>query len=252
MNYLVRTIACLFVLCGFAAAAEPAKPGLHYRTITDSSGKTGRYILFVPLKLDPAARPPVLLFLHGSGERGENGLDQLMVGLGPALWKQRTTFPFVTVLPQCSTGGRWNADGPDAALALAALKQTQQELNADPDRVYLTGLSMGGGGTWSIASQDPAMFAAIAPMCSRGDLESASKLAAAHLPVWDFCGDKDRAETVEFSRKMNAALKAAGADARYTEYPEVGHNCWDNAYGTPELYTWLLEQSRSKNRAKTE
>jgi acetyl esterase/lipase len=241
----------------FQAALEPllAGPklsegarGFLSRVYTDADGNSHKYVIFVPQKYDPAQPSPVLLFLHGSGERGRNGIDQIMVGIGPAIWKQRMTFPFLTVFPQCVPEGKWEAEGPNAQRALEMLRQTQREFKTDPDRVYLTGLSMGGGGTWSLAAQDPKMFAAIVPMCSKGDISIARKLAEAHLPIWNFCGDQDREETVAFNREMHAALTAAGAHDKYTEYPGVGHNCWDNAYGTPELYTWLLEQSRSRNQ----
>lgn len=230
-------------------AAEAHASGFHNREFIDADKSQHRYVIFVPYKLDPATRPPVLLFLHGSGERGSNGIDQIMVGLGPAVWKQKSSFPFVTVFVQCRGGGNWQADGADAQRALEMLKATQQEFNTDPDRVYLTGLSMGGSGTWSLAIKYPEMFAAIAPMCSRADVQSAKKLADAHLPIWDFCGDQDRKETVAFSREMHEALKAAGAkDVKYTEYPGIGHNCWDNAYATSELYAWLLQHTRSGNQ----
>ena len=232
------------------SAAEPVARGFQNRVFTDAAGKQHQYVLFVPLKSEPGSKPPVMLFLHGSGERGDNGLDQIMVGLGPAIWKRKANFPFVVVIPQCQSGSNWQVEGPDAQRALAMLKKAQEEFGTDPDRVYLTGLSMGGGGTWSIAMKDPSAWAAIVPMCSRGDLAQAQKLAEARLPVWNFCGDKDQAATVANSRDLQAALIKAGAPARYTEYPGVGHNCWDNAYGTDELYTWLLEQSRSKNQRK--
>jgi predicted peptidase len=233
---------------GLAIAADPQPTGFQSRTFTDSDQKQHRYVIFVPHKSDPSTRPPALLFLHGSGERGSNGLDQIMVGLGPALWKQKSAFPFVTIFPQCQSGGNWQADGADAQRALAMLKSVQEEFNTDPDRVYLTGLSMGGSGSWSLAVKYPDMFAAIVPMCSRGDLQSVKKLADAHLPIWNFCGDQDRKETVAFSREMQEALTASGAKSKYTEYPGVGHNCWDNAYATPELVSWLLQHSRSGNR----
>lgn len=229
-------------------ASDSANPGFQNRVHRDAQGLDRKFVLFVPYKLEKGAKPPVLMFLHGSGERGDNGLDQIMVGLGPALWKEKAKWPFVTVFPQCHTNSNWLVDSPDAQAALAILKSVQQELGTDPDRVYLTGLSMGGSGSWSIASKHPDLFAAIVPMCGRGDLAEAGKLAAARLPVWDFCGDKDRATTVQFSREMHAALKQAGGNSRYTEYPGVGHNCWDNAYATTEMYAWLLEQSRSRNR----
>ena len=109
------------------------------------------------------------------------------------------------------------------------------------------GLSMGGSGTWSIAAKDPSAWAAIVPMCGRGDVAAAPAFAAARLPIWNFCGDQDQAATVQANRAMGAALTQAGAVATYTEYPGVPHNCWDQAYATEELYTWLLAQRRSGN-----
>lgn len=247
-----RLFPALTLLVTLAATntlrADDATPrGFQMRTFTDGDKKTYRYVIYVPPKLDPVKKPPVLMFLHGSGERGDNGIDQIMVGLGPALWKQRSTFPFIAIFPQCETGSNWLADKPDAKRAMAILETVEKEFDTDRDRVYLTGLSMGGAGTWSLASKDPGRFAAIVPMCGRGSVDDAQKLATAHLPIWNFCGDKDGAETVKNSRDLHDALTKAGAKDRYTEYPGVGHNCWDNAYGTPELYTWLLEQSRSAN-----
>lgn len=245
------------VLLGCASAGKPSgasagKPpvvrGFQNRVYTDAQGKPHPFVIFVPAKYEPGSRPPVLLFLHGAGERGSNNIDQIMVGLGPAIWKRKGTFPFVTVIPQCRTGSNWLADGPDAQWALAMLRQTEKEFGTDPDRVYLTGLSMGGSGTWSIAAKDPSAWAAIVPMCSGPDAANAGKFAAARLPIWNFCGDKDREGTVKANRTMHEALTKAGANAKYTEYPGVGHNCWDDAYGTDALYTWLLDQARSKNR----
>jgi len=250
--FLKTAVLAAFFTCTVfnAPAAEPVARGFQNRVLTDADGAKHPFVIFVPAKDQPGSRAPVMLFLHGSGERGDNNIDQIMVGLGPAIWKRKANFPFVTVIPQCRTNSNWLADGPDAKRALAMLKQTQAEFGTDPDRVYLTGLSMGGSGTWSIAAKDPSAWAAIVPMCSRTDVANAAKFATARLPIWDFCGDKDRAETVKFSRDMSAALAQLKAPAKYTEYPGVGHNCWDNAYGTDELYTWLLEQSRSRNAGK--
>jgi predicted peptidase len=253
-SFLMAGAVSAMVVAGCLSlpAAEPVARGFQNRVFTDADGKAHKYVLFVPLKSEPGSKPPVMLFLHGSGERGDNGLDQLMVGLGPAIWKRKATFPFVVVIPQCQTGSNWQVESPDAQRALAMLKLAQAEFGTDPDRVYLTGLSMGGSGTWSIAMKNSAPWAAIVPMCSRGDLAQAQKLADARLPVWNFCGDKDQPATVANSRDLQAALTKAGAGerAKYTEYPGVGHNCWDNAYGTDELYTWLLAQSREKNLRK--
>lgn len=229
-------------------AARPVARGFQNRVFTDADGKPHPFVIFVPTKFEPGTKPPVMLFLHGSGERGNNNIDQIMVGLAPAIWKRKATFPFVTVIPQCQTGSGWQADGADAQRALGMLKQTQAEFGTDPDRVYLTGLSMGGAGTWSIAAKDPSVWAAIVPMCAGPNLTNVAKFTEARLPIWNFCGDKDREGTVKASRDMQEALIKAGATAKYTEYPGVGHNCWDDAYGTDALYTWLLEQARSKNK----
>ncbi len=231
-------------------AVTPAAPsGNLPRTYIDAQGGKHPFFVFVPKKLPAEGRPPVMLFLHGSGERGDNNVDQLMAGMGPAIWKRKVTFPFIVVMSQCRTGADWLAEHDDAKWALAMLKQIQAEFNTDPDRVVLTGLSMGGNGTWSIAAADPVAWSAIVPMCSRPAATNARAFADARLPIWNFCGDQDRPETVEANRVMAAALKEAGANARYTEYPGIGHNCWDNAYGTDELYTWMFAQTKSANRA---
>lgn len=229
-----------------AWSAEVPAWGLRTRVYTDSAGERHPFLVFIPAPAaNPAGtRPPVMLFLHGSGERGTNNLDQMMAGIGPAIWKRKAKFPFVVVLPQCQPGGNWLADGPDAQRALAMFRQIQSEFSTDPERVILTGLSMGGSGTWSIAAKDPGAWAAIVPMCGRGDAAVAPAFASARLPIWNFCGDKDQPATVEANRAMAAALTQAGAVAQYTEYPGVPHNCWDQAYGTDELYTWMLKQRR--------
>ncbi len=254
---VVFTAVCLALFTGCASVSKSSAPptakvtparGFQNRVFTDAAGEKHPFVVFVPAKFEPGNQPPVMLFLHGAGERGTNNIDQIMVGLGPAIWKRKGTFPFVTVIPQCRTGSNWLADGPDAQWALAMLKQTQAEFGTDPDRVYLTGLSMGGAGTWSIAAKNPSAWAAIVPMCAGPNTANAEKFAAARLPIWNFCGDKDREGTVKASRDMQEALTKAGGNAKYTEYPGVGHNCWDDAYGTDALYTWLLEQARDKNR----
>ena len=241
-------LACLALTVTTAPAAEPVERGFLNRIYTDPEGKAHAFVVFVPAKFEPGSPPPALLCLHGAGDGGTNNINQIMVGLGPAIWKRKSWFPFVTVFPQCRTGSNWNADGLDAQWALAMLKQTQTEFGTDPDRVYLTGLSMGGTGTWSIATKDPSAWAAIVPMCAGPNLAKVDKFIAARLPVWNFCGDKDREGIVKANRDMQEALTQAGVNSKYTEYPGVGHNCWDEAYGTDALYKWLLQQARSKNR----
>lgn len=245
---LGSVVALLVLSACWTRAAEPVATGFLQRVFVDPEGAKHPFVVFVPATYQRGQHPPVMLFLHGSGERGDNNLDHILTGIGPAVWKRRAKFPFVVVLPQCRRDSRWDVTTADAQWALGMLRQVQTEFETDPDRVVLTGLSMGGSGTWSIATADPTAWSAIVPMCSRPDVATAKKFAAAHLPIWNFCGDKDRPETVKANRDMADALKSAGANARYTEYPDVGHNCWDNAYALDGLYDWMLEQTRSKNR----
>src|SRR4051812_48198906 len=171
-------VACALVVGGVSSGAEQASGEFLSRIFTDEQGTQHPFFVFVPARLDPAARPPVMLFLHGSGERGNNNLDQMMVGLAPAIWKRKTKFPFVVVLPQCRKESGWLVTSPDAQRAVAMLRQVQTEFRTDPDRVILTGLSMGGAGTWSIAGADPTAWSAIVPMCARPDAADAKKFAA--------------------------------------------------------------------------
>jgi predicted peptidase len=197
-----------------------------------------KYIVFVPKDYHGDKEYPVILFLHGAGESGTDGKKQAAVGLGKAIRDRNEDFPFIVVFPQSQKGG-WKASSDEGKRAVAILEEVQKTYKTDPRRVYLTGLSMGGSGTWSLAAAYPQRWAACAPICGRGDPADVEKLK--NLPCWSFCGDKDK--VVENHRTMDKALKDAGAEARYTEYPGVPHNSWDRAYATPELYAWFLKHA---------
>jgi predicted peptidase len=216
------------------------------RVYRDTEGNEFKYVVFVPHDYSSDKACPAILFLHGAGERGSDGQAQVKVGLGPAIQKREKTFPFIVVFPQCVPGGSWRAESPDGRRVLQILAEVEKEFKTDPDRTYLTGLSLGGMGTWSLAINNPDKFAALVPICGRGDTSQAGKIA--HIPIWCFHGDADKAVPVEGSRSMIAAIKEAGGDPKYTEYPGVGHNSWDNAYDTDELYSWLLEQKRKAKK----
>ena len=228
-------------------------------------GKTAyRYQVYVPREWTGNKRWPVILFLHGAGERGDDGLAQTQVGIATAIRLHADRFPCVVVMPQCRRGLWW--PHPEmAAQALAALEKTVKEFKGDPDRVYLTGLSMGGYGTWSLAYRFPGKFAALAPICggvrppARSPAQPDSPFADPKIdpytlvagkvgktPVWMFHGDADQAVPVDESRKMNQAIKTAGGVVKYTEYAGVGHNSWDKAYADPEFMPWLLSQRRTR------
>ncbi|HZZ81990.1 MAG TPA: alpha/beta hydrolase-fold protein [Gemmataceae bacterium] len=225
---------------GFAAVHAGEKETGFVNKIFKDKDKDIKYIVFVPKAYDGTKEFPVILFLHGAGESGTDGKKQAAVGLGKAIRNKKESFPFIVVFPQSQKGG-WGANSAEGKRAIAILEQVEKDYKTDKKRVYLTGLSMGGFGTWSMAAAYPNRWAAIAPICGGGDVKSAAKIK--DLPIWCFHGDADTAVKVERSREMIKAIKDAGGKPRYDEYPKVGHNSWDRAYGNAELYEWFLKHS---------
>ena len=233
--------AALLLLLPSLARADGPKTGLLDRTITDADGKEAKYVLFVPHDYKGDKPYPLVLFLHGAGETGNDGKKQTYVGLGPVTRMQEKSFPFFVVFPQ-SQDRTWAAESKDGLRALDILAAVQREYKIDDKRLYLTGLSMGGFGTWSLATKYPDRWAAIVPVCGGGDPAKAESIK--DIPCWCFHGDADTAVPVERSRQMIEALKGAGGKPKYTEYAGIGHNSWEMAYNTPELYDWLLQQHK--------
>jgi predicted peptidase len=197
----------------------------------------------VPRDYDAARAWPAILFLHGAGQRGNDNEAQGKVGIGPHILRNQDRFGFIVVLPQCPQGKWWTAR-EQKAYAMAALERTREEFHVDSDRIYLTGISMGGMGTWALAADQSQVWAAIVPICGPGDPLAAAKVA--HLPCWYFHGTADRTVPVQMGRTMMDALKRRGGHPRYTEYEGVGHNSWDRAYATDELFAWMLAQRRNQ------
>jgi predicted esterase len=214
-----------------------SSPGFYLRSLNTGKGER-KFTVYVPTGYDGTKPVPVVLFLHGSGERGDDGIKQAQVGIGPAILMNRDAFQAIAVIPQARS--TWAAGSDDAKAALAALDAVLKEFKTDSKRVILTGLSMGGHGSWDIAAAEPGRFAAVVPICGGGNVASAKTLA--RLPVWAFCGDADRDQTVHNLRAMVLAITAAGGKARLTEYRGVGHNSWDRAYNDPNLIDWMLGQ----------
>jgi predicted peptidase len=266
MRVLRMFLACTALLAGACATpvTEPAMGTFVQRELV-VEGATHRYQVFVPAPSAAGPSPPVILFLHGTGERGSDGEKPVRVGLGPHVLAHRADFPAIVVFPQAPDDHDWNGDA--AALALAALDQATEEFHGDRDRTYLTGLSMGGYGTWELAMLQPHRFAALVPICGglvpprderqlfvtplAGSADPYATLAKnlRHVPVWIFHGAKDDLVPPDDDRRTYAALKAAGADVRYTEFPDANHNAWDPAYATPELWSWLFAQRRPQRGA---
>ncbi len=202
---------------------------------------SGQYLLYLPADYGKLNRQwPLLLFLHGSGERG-NDLEKVKIHGPPKLVAQGKQFPFIIVSPQCPTEERW-AYPAGLDLLEAILNEVTEKYRADETRIYVTGLSMGAEGTWAMAIAHPNRFAAIAPVCGRSFPERAERIK--HLPVWVFHGAKDNAVPLEHSEKMVEALKKHGNVVRFTIYPEANHDSWTETYDNPELFEWLLKQQR--------
>jgi predicted peptidase len=236
---LLLSVGIMFAVSPANSRAGDLKHGFVPRVHKGADGDS-KYYLFVPHSYTGEKEYPLILFLHGAGERGDDGETPVKQGIGNAIkFKDgEKKFPFFVMFPQCGKKGFWKAGGPDADRAMAMLDTVMKEYKIDSKRLYLTGLSMGGAGTWSLAAAHPEKWAAIAPICFGGDPSTAEKIK--HIPCWCFCGDKDNPKLLEGCRTMVKALQAVGGAPRYSEYPYVGHNSWDSAYVTPELYPWLL------------
>jgi predicted peptidase len=241
LKLLVLALASLGWLGLAARAADPGKRGFVHRVYRDTDGHESKYVVFIPLSYTGDRPDPLILFLHGLGESGADGDKQVRVGLGPAIRKRQKTFDFITVFPQ-SQKRTWQASSEDGKRAMAILEEVERDYRVDQHREYLTGLSMGGYGTWSLAIQYPDHWAAIAPICCGGN--PAKVAAIKDVPCWCFHGAADPTVPVSQSRKMIQALRQAGGDPKYTEYPGVGHNSWDRAYATDALYPWFLQHQR--------
>lgn len=199
------------------------------------------YLKYVPKDYDvnPEKKWPLLIFLHGAGERGTD-IEKIKVHGPPMLVEKGKDFPFIIISPQAKA--RWD----DNSLYQLIRDFIAKNERVDTDRVYLTGLSMGGYGTWSLAQKHPELFAAIVPICGGGDPKDIWKLR--HMPVWCFHGKLDGVVPISASETMVNALKPLNKDVKFTVYPETYHDSWIQAYNDPKLYEWLLEQKKFKHK----
>jgi predicted peptidase len=197
-----------------------------------------QYLLSLPKDYAEQESWPVLLFLHGAGERGSD-LNLVKKHGPPKLIEAGKEFPFIVVSPQCP-GGRWWEPFELAAL----LDEIQANYKVDQKRIYVTGLSMGGFGTWGLAAYQPNRFAAIAPICGGG--EPFTTRLYSHVPTWAFHGDQDNVVPLARSESMVDGLKRAGGNVKFTVYPGVGHDSWTETYDNEALYQWLLEHKNEK------
>ena len=258
-------VAFLFLglLSAVPAHAKKYETGFLDRTLT-LEGIHYKYQVFVPKIWTPHQKWPVVLFLHGAGERGSDGLLQTDVGIGTAIRTNPNDIPAIVIMPQCPKNLWWMLPATDD-LAMAALKAGTKEFHGDVQHTYLTGISMGGFGAWHLAEKYPGHFAALVVICggirppahaqntlpelaklTPPDLPESYSTAAARIgktPVWIFHGAADKIVPVTESQRMEAAMKQIGAEVRYTEYPRTGHDSWDKAYDEPKLFPWLFSKS---------
>ena len=233
------------VFASLARADAPASgmQAAQAATVTVKEGDAERkveikFLLFLPTAYGTPEKKdvkwPLLLFLHGGGERGDN-LELVKKHGPPKIVEQKKDFPFVTVSPQCPAEKQWNAD--ELAKLVDHVANTYQ---IDSKRMYVTGLSLGGAGTWDLLAKHPGKFAAAVPICGPGDPAAAEKMKA--TPIWVFHGAKDQGVPIAKSEEMVEALKKAGGTVKFTVYPEAGHDSWTETYINEDVYKWLLEQ----------
>jgi len=243
LSLLVGLSACSMIKPAPANSSGQTAQVFEHRALLKAD-----YLLFLPegYGADSAKRWPLILFLHGAGERGTN--VWLVAKHGPPKIDTATPgFPFIVVSPQCPPGEQWSDE-----LLLALLDEVEAKYRVDLHRVYLTGLSMGGFGAWSLGLRHPERFAAMAPICGGGEFitpwvtELERKEALASLPIWAFHGGKDPVVPLEESQRMVNYLKNRFGvrDVKLTVYPDAQHDCWTQTYANPELFAWFLQHAR--------
>jgi predicted peptidase len=235
----------LLLLPGVSWAANPneflagtyTEPGTGYHL---------PYRLFVPTDYDPAKEYPLVLFLHGAGESGTDNVAQVNGNIDNLFARVKTqAYDSFLLAPQTTRSWGWASGGQSPSNAMrmtrSVIDQVESEYSIDGTRLYVTGLSMGGAGTWETIWQNPGLFAAAVPICGWGNTSKASLLA--DQPIWAFHNADDGTVPVSGSRDMIAAIRAAGGSPLYTEYPTGGHNAWSRAYNEPQLYVWMFSQA---------
>jgi len=205
---------------------------------TISKRITGGYLLYLPkdYEKDKIGLWPVILFLHGAGERGDDLGILGRIAL-PMVLDERDDFPFIVISPQCPKNQRWSTE-----FLSTLLDDIIARYRVDTDRIYLTGLSMGGYGTWDLAIEYPDRFAACAPVCGGGNPHLVSRVK--DVPIWIFHGELDTSVPVIRGKEMFEALTKIGGNVKATFYPGRGHDCWHETYNDPVLYEWFLQHSR--------
>lgn len=252
---MISTVLLTLAALSAQACAEPTG-FLNKESVVD--GDARKYVLYVPQDYTPDKAWPLIVFLHGAGERGDDGLIQSEVGIGTAIRRNKNAFPCLVLMPQCPKEAFWDSILGHLDTSLA---DTRRDYSIDATRIYLTGLSMGGYGTWIWGATKADTFAALMPVCGGGNPldmqrlckepiedvfgtlpERVEKLAT--LPIWAFHGEDDRTVPPIRTKQMVRLVTKAGGNVKHTTYPEVGHDSWNKAYAEPLTWFWLFKQQR--------
>ncbi len=238
--------ASLAVICSlFCALTQGAQPvaGQQVEQVFKTKDSVEvPYLLYLPSEWKTGKDSlPIMLFLHGRGE-SDGPLSTVAKWGPPQMAARGDKLPFILVSPQCPKEDSWSSATQQARL-VELLDSVVEKTNADKKRIYLAGLSMGGSGSWRMAADQPNRFAAVVPICGRGDLKDAAQLK--ELPIWVFVGDQDR--VFQANVDQVEAIRQAGSQAiRLTTLENIGHNSWSAAFASPDLYAWLNLQTRAK------
>ena len=233
----------IFLAMPSSTFSEDNKPDQELHELDVQLHTKMNYLLYLPKNYAEQESWPLLLFLHGAGERGDD--RELLKKHGPPkLIAAGREFPFIVATPQCPKDRWWREHE-----LIALLDDLEARFNVDEDRIYVTGLSMGGFSTWRLAAYAPERFAAIAPICGGGDRQQAKYFS--HVPVWAFHGARDSGVPPERSEEMIDALRKEGGNPKLTIYPEAEHDSWTQTYANPELYEWLLSHKRQPPEKKS-
>ncbi|MFP6584435.1 MAG: prolyl oligopeptidase family serine peptidase [Candidatus Hydrogenedentota bacterium] len=249
MSFFVRIFSMVLIVGTTFLAIESADAGeaaIEARVFKSATGDTMPYRIFIPADYDPKEKYPLALCLHGAGGRGKDnmsrGTEAFNVLSSPEVQRE---YPSILVTPQCPENANWSSRPTDSTVryidfVLEVLDNLEKEFSIDHSRLYVTGQSMGGYGTWAAITTKPNRFAAAVPVCGGGNSGAVKEIV--HLPSWVFHGEKDKVVPTQKSREMVAALKKEGSTVIYTEYPGMGHASWIPAWKETDLIPWLFKQ----------
>jgi predicted peptidase len=238
-----KTVCLAFCLLLLAVSMSNGEVAMAQKSQEFKTTVTCKYLLYLPEGYGQKGKKwPLILFLHGAGERGDN-LELVKRNGPPKLIEQGKKFEFIIVSPQCPEKDWWPTK---TDILIALLDEIESKYDVDKDRVYLTGLSMGGFGSWTLGCSYPERFAAIAPICGGGERFFAGRLK--DVPVWAFHGKKDTIVPLDRSQEMVDAINAAGGKAKLTVYPNAEHDSWTQTYDDPALYEWFLSHRISDRK----